>query len=275
MIRLGPAGVPISSEDRSTLAGIRKVAELGLQAMEVEFVRRVYMDRKAAEEAGKLAEELGIELSVHAPYFINLCSDDKQKVAASKKRILDSCLRAWEMGAKIVVFHPGFYGKLSPEMAFQRVKRACEEMREWLDKKGIEVLLGPETMGRQSQFGTLEEIIRLCKAVKGCRPTVDFAHIYARQGGKIDFGQVFERLKVLKLKHYHCHFTCVEYSPAGVGRGNERYHLTLDKLKPDFRPLVKEILKRKLDITLISESPILEKDALKLKQIFEEEGYRF
>ncbi|MEM5798890.1 MAG: TIM barrel protein, partial [Candidatus Aenigmatarchaeota archaeon] len=179
-------------------------------------------------------------------------------------------------GASIVVFHPGFYGKLSKEQAFEKVKSACEDMIEKLRAKGIkDVMLGPETMGKQATFGELSEIIELCRAVKGCMPTIDFAHIYARQGGQIDFGQIFDALSELRLKHYHCHFTCVFYSPAGIGKGNERYHLTLDKLKPDFSLLVKEVLSRRLDVTLISESPILEKDAIKLKGMFEKVGYKF
>ncbi len=270
MIRIGPAGVPLCSKDRSTVAGIQTVHQLGLNAMEVEFVRQVYMDNEAAQAAGKMAKQLDVELSVHAPYFINLCSDDRAKLAASKVRILQSCERAHYMGASIVVFHPGYYGKLTKEQAFERVRAACEDILDKMRMKGIkDVLLGLETMGKQSTFGTLEELIRLAQEVKGTVPVLDWAHLYARAGGQIDFKAVFDSLSPLKLKHFHCHITCVQFSLVGPGRGNERYHLTLDKKKPDYSPLVAEIKKRKLDVTLISESPILEKDALVLKKMFE------
>jgi deoxyribonuclease-4 len=120
---LGPAGVPLSSKEHSTIGGIRRVAELELNAFECEFVRGVAMGNETAKAVGAVAKELNIVLSVHCPYFINLCSTDKQKLEASKKRILDSVERAHFMGADIAVFHPGFYGALGPDKAFTAIVR--------------------------------------------------------------------------------------------------------------------------------------------------------
>jgi deoxyribonuclease-4 len=277
MIYLGPAGVPISSEDYSTLGGLRRVAELGLNSMEVEFVRGVSMRNEMADEVGKLAKELGILLSVHCPYFINLCSADKQKLEASKKRILDSVERAYHMGARIAVFHPGYYVSLTPEAAFEAVERACADMLDRMKSMGIKgVALGHETTGKISAFGTLDELVQLCKRVRGCAPVVDFSHLYARAAGKIDYAEVFEKLKPLRPKHLHSHFTSMEWTPAKIpGYGNERRHIPIKFNKPPFEPLAKEILKRKLSITLISESPVLELDSLEMKRVFEKLGYRF
>ncbi|MDI6643225.1 MAG: hypothetical protein QMD95_04150, partial [Candidatus Hodarchaeaceae archaeon] len=125
-------------------------------------------------------------------------------------------------------------------------------------------------------FGTLDEIVRLCKRVRGCVPVVDFAHLYARAAGRIDYAEVFERLKPLKLKHLHSHFTSMEWTPTKVpGYGNERRHLPIKFNKPPFEPLAREILKRDVNITLISESPVLEQDSLMMKHAFEKLGYRF
>jgi deoxyribonuclease-4 len=277
MIYLGPAGVPISSEDHSTLGGLRRVAELGLNSMEVEFVRGVSMKNDTADEVGKLAEELGILLSVHCPYFINLCSNDRQKLEASKKRILDSVERVYHMGARIAVFHPGFYGSLTAEAAFEAIERACADMLDRMKSMGIkEVVLGHETTGKVSAFGTLDELVQLCKQIRGCEPVVDWSHLYARAAGKIDYAEVFEKLKPLRLKHLHSHFTSMEWTPAKIpGYGNERRHIPIKFDKPPFEPLAKEILKRKLSITLISESPVLELDSLEMKRVFEKLGYRF
>jgi len=267
-ILLGPAGVPTVSKEHSTLAGIQTCKELGLQAMEIEFVRGVKMSNALAREAGQLAKKLGIKLSVHAPYYINLCNPEKQK--ASMKRILDSCERAHYLGASPVVFHPGYAGK-DRNACFQMVKKACQEMVHYIRKKGWKVELGPETTGKLSQICNLEETIRLCKEVPGCTPCVDWAHLYARNQGKIDFGAILDALKPLRLRHLHCHFSCINWGPGG-----EKNHLTLRYKKPDYLPLVKELLKRKpFDITLISESPVLEQDALVLKNMFEKAGYRF
>lgn len=263
-------------EERSTIAGLRYLAKIGLNAMEVQFVRRVTMSNRAAEEVGGVARELDIKLSVHCPYFVNLCSPEREKVEASKKRILDSVERACRMGADVATFHPGFYGKLNSEEATESVIKACEDLIGRMESREIRtVKLGLETMGKQGSFGTLREIIEVCKRVKGCVPVIDWAHLYARSAGRIDYGKVFEELKPLRLKHIHTHFTCVEFSKVGEGRGNERYHLELSSEKPPFDPLAKEIMKRRVDITVISESPILEKDSLRMKETFERLGYRF
>jgi deoxyribonuclease-4 len=274
MIYLGPAGVPITARDESTLGGLRRVAELGLNAMEVEFVRGVNMSKEMAKKVGVEAERLGIRLSVHCPYFINLCSTDRAKLEASKKRILDSADRAHLMKADIVVFHPGFYGKLSPEQAVEKVSEACTDLVTKMKRAKIEgVRLGLETMGKQNTFGTLEEVLEVCRRVEGCVPVIDWAHLYARSNREVKWSDVFEKVK--QYKHLHTHFTGVEIKPLGPGKGNEKKHLVITSKSPPFEPLGEEILQRRVDITIISESPLLEKDALLMKEFFEERGFRF
>lgn len=271
-IYIGTGGVPISSSERSTISGIKQIAKLGLNAMEVEFVRGVKMSINMAREVGEVAKKFDVKLSVHAPYFVNLCSSDEKKVNDSKRRILESIERAYHMGANIVVFHPGFYGKLGEEEAYERVKLRCEELVDtMLDNGWDNVLLGLETTGKVSQFGTLDENIRIAKEVKGCVPVVDWAHIFARNAGRINFKEILDRVSVLRLQNLHTHFSGMEFSSIGLtGRGNERRHLNLvEGARPDYEPLVKEIVKRKLNITLISESPNLERDALFIKKLFE------
>lgn len=274
-IYLGPAGTPTISKGKSVPEGIRDLINLGLNANEVQFTYGVRMDLKTAEECGKVADKK-VLLSVHCPYYVNLCSLEKEKLKASKQRIIESCQRAERMHANIATFHPGFYGKLTKEEAFESVKNTCEEIVDELTSNGIKsVNLGLETTGKQAQFGTLEEIIEICKKVRNCIPVIDFSHIYARNGASIDYEKIFDQLTQLKLNHYHTHFTGVEVSKVGIGKGNERYHLEIKSNKPPFEPLAKEILKRKLDITIISESPILEKDSLRMKETFQKLGYKF
>jgi len=228
------------------------------------------MKNSLAEECGKVAKELSVDLSVHAPYYINLSSAEQAKIKASQKRILDSVERAHHMGAHVVVIHPGYYGKMSKEETYDAVKKATKEVIETMKSKGFtDVCLGMETTGKHSAFGTLEEIVKLCRQLKRCVPVIDFAHMYARQGGKIDYGKVLDTIKPLKLEHIHTHFSNIEFTDKG-----ERRHLVLDG-KPPFEPLAKEIMKRKISITIISESPILERDSLKMKHIFKQLGYEF
>ena len=275
-IRLGPAGIPTVATKRSTVDGIRTVAQLGLNAMEVEFVRGIAMSLEAADEAGQVASQLDVRLSVHAPYFINLCSEDRKVAEASKKRIVDSALRAERMGAVEVVVHPGYYGKLDPKRAYELVKQRYLEIADELKAKGVKrAKVAFETTGKVSQFGTLDEIVELCRET-GCILCVDFAHIYARQAGKIDYAEVFDKLKPLKPKHLHVHFSGINWSPAKKGEGgNELNHIEIKHDKPPFKPLAEEILRRKIDVTIISESPILEQDSLAMKRVFEELGYKF
>jgi len=273
-IRLGPAGNCISAEEKGTTGSLKRIVKLGLEAQEIEFVRNVYMSNKMAKEVGKVAKELKIELSVHAPYYINLSSSEKIKIKASKKRILDSLERGNLMGATVVVVHAGYYGK-NKEKSSEMIFDACKDLTSIIKKKGWKTLLGLETTGKQGQWGTLDEIINLCRKLKYVIPCIDFAHLYARQGGQINYKEVFNKLKVLKLKKYHCHFSGIKYSLVRIGDGNERYHLQMKEAGPDFKELAKEILKRKLDITIISESPILEQDSLLMKKIFEKLGYKF
>jgi len=262
---IGTGGIPFSSKERSTLSGLERLHELGLNAMEIEFVRGVNMKPELAEQVGELAKKLKIRLSIHAPYYINLTSTEKEKVEASKKRIIQSCERGHSMDATIVVFHPAYYGKLSSGECFQRVKSECGDMIDKLKEKGIgDVLLGLETTGKVSQFGTVDECVRIAKEVKGCGVCVDWSHVYARNQGKINFGEVIDKVLTLKNKHIHSHFSGINYGPKG-----ERNHLTLDSNQPKYDGLVKEIKSRGLDITLISESPNLEEDALKLKGMIE------
>ena len=266
MIKLGPAGIPISAKGGTSLDGVMKCVELGLGAMEVEFVRGVGMKNETAEELGSAAAEAGVDLSIHAPYFINLCSAEKAKVTASKQRIMESCERGRHMGAKIVVFHPGFFGKLTKEQAFEKIKIECAQMAEEIKRNGWKILLGLETTGKHSSFGSLEETVAIAKDVKGCVPVVDFAHLYARSMGNINFSEVFDAVK--HFGHLHSHFSGINYTAAG-----ERNHLPISVKKPDFNEVAKAVMAKSMDITIICESPLLEQDSLIMKQTFEKLGY--
>lgn len=273
-IRLGPAGIPISCRGKSSIEGVKRVAELKLNAMEISFTHGVHMSLGMAKELGKVGKDLDVELSVHVPYYVNLASRDKEKIKASKKRIIDSLERGNLMNATIVAVHAGYYGG-DKELSTKMIYKACKDIDDKIKRKGWKTLLGIETMGKQKAWGTLDETIILCKKLKHTVPYLDPAHIYARHGGQINYKEIFNKLKVLKLKKYHSHFSGMKYSLVGIGRGNERHHVPMIEAGPDFEPFAKEILKRKSNITIISESPILEQDTLLMKKIFEKLGYKF
>ena len=251
MILVGPAG----SEGLGNLEGVRKVARMQLDCMEVAFTYGVRMSMEDAREVGALAKDKGIVLSVHAPYYINLASDEKEKIRASKKRILDACQRAHALGARNVVFHAGFYQKKTAEQTFAMVKKAIVKIQAHLKKNRWKVKLCPEVTGKPSQFGSIDELLALKKET-GCSLCVDFAHLYAREQGKIDYGAILKKLP----KKFHAHFSGIAYGPKG-----ERKHLkTTSKF---FQPLAEALLKTGKDITLICESPQPYKDAAMMKGI--------
>lgn len=268
-IRLGPAGIPIGCKCSSTAEGVEYVRRIGLSAMEVEFVRGVNMGAEMAKKVGIAAEKNDVELSVHAPYYINLCNPEKRK--DSEKRILDSCQRAHEMGAQVVVFHPGYYSKLGKREAFEMVMESCFEMGEWIKKKNFSnVFLGLETTGKKSQFGDLDEIMEICKNNENCRPVIDFAHLYARNAGKVDYEDAINTIRKIKCDCYHSHFSGIEFTTAG-----ERRHLPMSGAKPDFSEIAKILVEKKVSITIISESPLLEEDSLLMKNMLENLGVAF
>ena len=251
MIRIGPAG----SDGLGNLKGVQKVAETGLDCMEVEFTYGVRMDLKTAKAVGALAKENGIVLSVHAPYYINLASEEKEKFAASKKRILDSCERAHALGARNVVFHAGFYQKRTAGQTYIRIRKAIGQLQKSIARKGWQVELCPEITGKPSQFGSLTELLRLKKEI-GCGITVDFSHLFARQQGQIDYAEVLRKLP----KKFHAHFSGIEYGDKG-----ERKHIRTTK--NFFEPLADALIERGVDITMISESPKPYEDALMMKKM--------
>lgn len=271
-IFLGPGGNCITAKDRSTLGSFNQLEKLKLNAQEIEFVRQVYLKPEAAESVGKVAKEKGIRLSIHAPYFINLCSESKSVVEASKRMILDSADRGMRLGADSIAIHCAYYSGLTPEDAFKKVKEGFEDILDKMKERGIKpIKLGVETMAKESQFGTIDEVIRLSKEVKGVFPYIDWAHLFCRLG-KYDYGEIFDKLKVLKLDHINSHFEGVRFSE--TSKKFVDIHTPINH-NPPFEPLAKEIIKRKVDITIISESPLLEKDSLKMKNILEKVGYKF
>lgn len=260
MIYLGPAGTPFGC--KSTEEGIKRVHELGLNAMEVQFVRGVKMGEETARKVGIAAKEKGVRLSAHAPYYVNLNSEEKEKIEASKKRIIQTARIAEEMGAYIIAIHAGYYGKSTSEETTEGIREGLEECEE--KTRGLEVKLGIETSGKKGAWGSLAEISKVCS--KKIVPVVDFAHIHARGGGILnrteDFEKVVEEYEKIQSKFLHAHYSCIRF-----GQRGELNHLTLDKKQPDFSLLAPVLKKKKYDVTIISESPMLEQDSLRMKEI--------
>jgi deoxyribonuclease-4 len=268
MLRFGTAGIPVSTPKHDILAGIEHVRNLGLDALEIEFVQSVNMKEEKARLVRKAAKKFDVSLSVHAPYYINLNSEDRDIIAASKERILKAARIGNICGAKTVVFHAGFYGK-ERERASQTIRENLEAVTDRLREERIRVRLGLETTGRVAQFGSVSELLGFCK-MPGVAPVFDFSHIHARGNGLFrtedDIEKILdqiERNSKKLLKNMHMHLSGIAYSEKG-----ERHHLNLHESDFPWRDFVSALVKRKVSGTLISESPNIEKDALLLKTFY-------
>lgn len=279
--RFGPAGVPAAfREKKAVLADVPKLLrEEGLDAFEYQAVRwgaKPQIKRENAEELSLKAGENDVWLSLHGSYFMNFCGE-REVVEASKNRLIACATAAEWMKAHIVVFHPGFYGKRKSKEALEDCSEALADVAEKMKMLGIEkVKLGPEIMGRLSQFGGLDEILSLCEEVEQTQPVIDWAHIHARDRGRLktadDFRKVLEeiekRLGTDAAMNMHCHFAEIEFTEKG-----EKRHHTINETEygPDFTLLARVIAEFKLKPVIISESPMLDVDAIKMRDILRKE----
>lgn len=266
----GTAGVPPSAKSPTTEAGIERVAELGLGCMEVQFVRGVKMNERMAREVGGVAKKSGVKLTVHAPYFINFNAHEKEKVVASQERLIHTASIASLFGAEGIVFHAAFYLNDSPSAIYVRVKEMLKETVKLLRAEGNRVLLRPETTGKGSQFGTLEEVLNLSDEVEGIAPCIDFAHMHARRGELNSYEeflallkQVEDRLGGQALDHMHIHLSGIEY-----GKRGEIRHLNLRESDLRYVELLRALKELEVKGVLICESPDREGDALVLQETY-------
>lgn len=240
-IKFGPAGLGAVREAIETLEEYKK---LGLTACEIAFTYGVYIKKQSDMTIIKqAADRLGIKLSIHAPYWLNLNSKEPEKVEKSKQRVLKCCEVGHKLGAKLVVFHSGYYSGMDKEEAYQNIKKQIIEIQDEIKKNKWNIKLAPEIMGKVNVFGSIEEISRLVKET-GCSFCIDFAHILARYK-KYEFELVKKQFG--KYKDWHCHFSGIVYSEKG-----ERNHKKTEK--EHWKKVLKNLPKGK-NITIINESP--------------------
>ncbi|MBI4285397.1 MAG: TIM barrel protein [Chloroflexi bacterium] len=266
----GTGGIPNSARMPSTLSGIERVAELGLDCMELEFVQGVRMGEKSAMAVAKVASSRQIGLTAHAPYFINLNARESEKIKASQTRLLQTARIGVLCGATSIVFHSAFYMDDQPEAVYERVKKYLNEVMSQLKKENIRLWVRPEVMGRTSQFGDIEEVLRLCKEVEGVAPGIDFAHWHARCGACNTYpefyailGHVRDVLGRAALDSLHLHVSGIAY-----GKKGEIKHLNLKESDFSYTDLLKALAAYDAKGFVICESPSLEDDALLMQSTY-------
>jgi deoxyribonuclease-4 len=267
----GTAGVPNSTAKKNNpVEGVKRIHELQLDCMQLEFAHGVRMKEEVSSALRKVSYELGIPLTSHGPYYINLNAREQDKIDSSVERIIQTAKISDLCGAESMTFHAAFYMKDSPYDVFDLVEKSLNVIEERLSRLDIEIELRPELTGKTSQFGSLEELISLSKSVASCKPCMDFSHLYARTGSVNDYKGFCETLETLKtelganaLKEMHIHISGIRSNSKG-----DLKHLNLEKSKFNWKDLMKALKDMDCRGYVICNSPNLEVDAAMLKQYY-------
>ena len=263
MIKFGPSGNCESfyaEGNTHTEEAASFVKNRGLDCFEYSFGRGVRMTEDKAISIGEAFQKEGIEISAHAPYFINFANPDDEMAAKSYGYVLDTAKVLKLMGGKRVVFHPAAQGKVSRDEAVEKTEERLKILRDYIYLNNMQdMIFCPETMGKLAQIGTVEEITRFCKIDPIFVPCIDFGHINAREQGSLKTVEDYKsRLQYMidelgyeRMKHFHSHFSKIMYSVKG-----EIKHLTFDDTVygPKFEPLAIALKELKLEPYLVSES---------------------
>jgi len=244
-----------------------------MSALELGWVNAVRVTETTCLEIQNTSREYGVEISVHAPYFINLNATEEEW-PNSRKRLMDAAHYGNLAGATDIVFHPGSYFQAPPDEVLLKVIPRLQGCVDELRRTGNPVILRPETMGKSAMLGSLEDTLKMSQEIPGVEPCLDFAHLHARPGdGSMNTFEEWDRLLETyanalgegALLRLHIHLSGIEYSAKG-----ERNHLPIDEADLDLKALFKALSKYRCRGRMLNESPEMENDALKLKQMWEE-----
>ncbi len=270
----GTVGSPTSTPPKpgGSVGAVKRISELGLNALELGWVQSVRVSEETCQAINQASSEVGVAVSVHAPYFINLNANEEEW-PKSRKRLMDAAHYGNLAGATDIIFHPGSYFEQPREkvvsIAIDRLKECVDELR----SKQNPVTLRPETMGKAAMLGSLQDTLEMSKAIPGVMPCIDFAHLHARSGdGSVNTYQEWIELlngyaKFLgkkSLSTLHIHLSGIEYSEKG-----ERNHLPLKESDLKLSELFKALHDLNCSGRILCESPILEEDALYMQNLWQ------
>ena len=266
------AGQPICNGSAGYENAFKILEELKLDGLELEFVHGVRMTAQNRELVKKVSKEKGMVLTAHGPYYINLNSKEQEKIEASITRVLDTARIGQELGAYSVTYHAAFYMGMKPEDVYKKVETSMETICKTLDEEGNDIWVRPETTGKPTQWGNLEEIVKLSKDFKQVLPCVDFSHLHARTNGKYntydEFCAIFEyigkELGDYALNNFPAHIAGIDYGEKG-----EKKHLMLEESDMNYKDLIKAFKKFDIKGVIVCESPVMERDAVLLKEYYQ------
>lgn len=267
-LHFGPAGYPISCKKKKNIDCIKyTIEELKLDGMEIEFTYGIKIANKEEIAEYLKNEAKDFVVTAHAPYYINLNTDEKTKFEKSIKMIYDSAKIIYELGGYSITFHPGWYMKSSKDKAYERVKEGIKKVVNQLKDEGIDIWIRPETMEMESKFGDLDEVIRLSQEIENTLPCIDFAHLRYRYKNNDEnfFRSVLEKLEnelgkeILNNMHIHM---------SGILLDKKGTHINLRESDIPWEKIL--ILLKEFNVKgiVISESPNIEEDAILMKEYY-------
>lgn len=271
----GTVGSPLSTPKKpgGSVGAIQRLVELGMDALELGWVQSVRVTEQTCALIRQTSEQNGVQISVHAPYFINL-NALPEEWPKSRKRLMDAAHYGHLAGATDIVFHPGsYFGKPAAEvlpLAVERLQGCVQELR----AQGNPVVLRPETMGKSALLGSIEDTLVMSEQTPTVQPCLDFAHLHARPGdGSMNTYEEWSALltayrKALgeaALHQLHIHLSGIQYGPKG-----EKEHLPVEESDLDLRLLFRALRDFGAGGRILCESPAMENDALVLKRIWQE-----
>ena len=264
------AGMPRATKG-SYKEAFEIIKSMELDGMELEFVHGVKMSDATRTLVNEIRSNENFILTAHCPFYINLNAQEEEKVLASVNRVIETARAAQDVGAFSITYHAAYYMGGDKETVYAQVKKCNDLINTALANEKIEVWVRPETTGKATQWGDLDEVIRLSKEFDMVLPCIDFSHLHARSVGEYntydEFSMIFEKigneLGEKALKAFHGHLAGIQYTAKG-----ERCHLNLDESDMNYKDLLRAFKAFDVRGALTCESPNIEIDTKILKEYF-------
>ena len=263
------AGMPLRTGKGTYPQAFDILKEMDLDGMELEFVHGVRMKDDHRDFVRNKSNDY--IKTAHGPFYINLNSQEEDKIDASVQRIIDTASVASQAGAFSITYHAAFYMGKDKETVYNQVKNQTKRIMDIIERENIEVWIRPETTGKATQWGDIDEIINLSKEFEKVLPCVDFSHLHARTAGEYntydEFSKILEKIGTeigqYALDNFHGHLAGIEYTSKG-----ERCHLNLEDSDMNYKDLMKVLKEFNVKGALVCESPNIEDDCKLLKEYY-------
>ncbi len=264
------AGMPLRTDKKRGYENALEILdEMNLDGIEVEFVQGVRMGDKSRQTVKDAAKKY--IFTAHGPFFINLNAREQEKIDASITRIIDTATVANAFGGYSITYHAAFYLGNDKEIVFKRVAERTAQIIEILENDNNKIWIRPETTGKATQWGDIDEIIKLSKEFDQVLPCVDFSHLHARSGG--DFNTYDEFCRILEniatnlgdkaINNFHAHLAGIAYTAKG-----EKNHLPLEESDMNYKDLLKAMKQFNVKGVVVCESPNIEDDCKLIKDYY-------